>query len=146
MEVTIRIDKEVFTTTEVGGMIKSIFEDMSDEEKAGIMKEFIMQYLNEESVIKNYFVEMRYDRWSSRHEYCPSINFNRLIEKIDLTAEMEDIKKKMMDIINNELKNILIRLFVDNFVGMLSRTISGDSRFNDEMIAIIQSKLVSNQQ
>lgn len=146
MEVTIRIDKEVFTTTEVGGMIKSIFEDMSDEEKAGIMKEFIMQYLNEESVIKNYFVEMRYDRWSSRHEYCPSINFNRLIEKIDLTTEMEDIKKKMMDIINNELKNILIRLFVDNFVGMLSRTISGDSRFNDEMIAIIQSKLASNQQ
>ena len=146
MEVTIRIDKEVFTTTEVGGMIKSIFEDMSDEEKAGIMKEFIMQYLNEESVIKNYFVEMRYDRWSSRHEYCPSINFNRLIEKIDLTAEMEDIKKKMMDIINKKKKNILIRLFVDNFVGMLSRTISGDSRFNDEMIAIIQSKLVSNQQ
>lgn len=148
MEVMIRIDKEAFTTTEVGGMIKSIFEDISDEEKAGIMKEFIRQYLTEESIIKNYFVETRYDRWTSRHEYCPSSNFNRLIEKIDLTTEMEDIKKKIMDIINNELENILIRLFVNNFVGMLSKTLLNDSKFEDEMTAIIQAniqaKLASN--
>ena len=148
MEVMIRIDKEAFTTTEVGGMIKSIFEDISDEEKAGIMKEFIRQYLTEESIIKNYFVETRYDRWTSRHEYFPSSNFNRLIEKIDLTTEMEDIKKKMMDIINNELENILIRLFVNNFVGMLSKTVLNDSKFEDEMTAIIQAniqaKLASN--
>ena len=146
MQVTISIDKEVFDSDEIGGTIKAIFNSIPEEEKVVIVKDLMMQYLTEESVIKNYLVEMRYDRWTSRHEYCPTINFNRLIEKIDLTTEMEDIKKKMIDIINNELENILIRLFVNNFVGMLSNTMSNDSKFINEMTAIIQNKLASNQQ
>ncbi len=146
MQVTISIDKEVFDSDEVGGTIKAIFNSIPEEEKVAIVKDLMMQYLTEESVIRNYFVEKRYDRWSSKPEYYPSSNFNRLIEKIDLTTEMEDIKKKMMDIVNNELENILIRLFVNNFAVMLSNTVIHDSKFINEMVVIIQNKLASNQQ
>lgn len=146
MQVTISIDKEVFDSDEVGGTIKAIFNSIPEEEKVAIVKDLMMQYLTEDSVIRNYFVETRYDRYLSRNEYRPSINFNRLIEKVDLTTEMEDIKKKMMDIVNNEFENILIRLFVNNFVGMLSNTVMNDNKFKDEMAVIIQSRLSHNQQ
>jgi hypothetical protein len=146
MQVTISIDKEVFDNDEVGGTIKAIFNSISEEEKVAIVKDLMMQYLTEDSVIRKYFVETRYDRYLSRNEYYPSNNFIRLIEKIDLSTEMEDIKKKMMDIVNNELENILIRLFVNNFVGMLSNTVMNDSEFKNEMTSIIQTKLSSNQQ
>lgn len=146
MQVTISIDKEVFDTDEVGGTIKAIFNSIPEEEKVAIVKDLMMQYLTEDSVIRKYFVETRYDRYLSRNEYYPSNNFIRLIEKIDLSTEMEDIKKKMIDIVNNELENILIRLFVNNFVGMLSNTVMNDSEFKNEMTSIIQTKLSSNQQ
>ncbi len=146
MQVTISIDKEVFDSDEVGGTIKAIFNSIPEEEKVSIVKDLMMQYLTEDSVIRKYFVETRYDRYLSRNEYYPSNNFIRLIEKIDLSTEMEDIKKKMMDIVNNELENILTRLFVHNFVGMLSNTVMNDSEFKNEMTSIIQTKLSSNQQ
>ena len=146
MQVTISIDKEVFDSDEIGGTIKAIFNSIPEEEKVAIVKNLMMQFLTEESVIRNYFVEKRYDRWSNRPEYSPSINFHRLIDKIDLTTEMEDVKKRMMDLINSELENILIRLFVNNFAVMLSNTVMNDSKFINEMTAIIQNKLTSNQQ
>lgn len=146
MQVTISIDKEVFDSDEVGGTIKAIFNSIPEEEKVAIVKDLIMQYLTEDSVIRNYFVETRYDRYLNRHEYHPSRNFNSLIEKIDLTTEMEEVKAKMMTIINDNFTKILTELFVRNFVGMLSNTLMNDSEFKGEMAAIIQAKLSHNQQ
>ena len=146
MQVTISIDKEVFDSDEVGGTIKAIFNSIPEEEKVAIVKDLIMQYLAEDSVIRNYFVETRYDRYLNRHEYYPSRNFNSLIEKIDLTTEMEEVKAKMMTIINDNFTKILTELFVRNFVGMLSNIVLNDSKFKDELAAIIQAKLSYNQQ
>ena len=144
MQVTISIDKEVFDSDEVGGTIKAIFNSIPEEEKVAVVKDLMMQYLTEESVIKNYFVGTTYNRWSSNPEYYPSIEFRSLIGKIDLTTEMEEVKAKMMTIINDNFTNILTELFVSNFVGKLSETLVNNTDFRNNLTYIINSKLQQN--
>ena len=141
MQVTISIDKEVFDSDEVGGTIKAIFNSIPEEEKVAIVKDLMMQYLTEESVIRNYFVEKGYNRWTSNPEYYPSSEFRSLIGKIDLTTEMEEVKAKMMTIINDNFTEILTELFVRNFVSKLSETLVNNTDFRDNLIYIIRNKL-----
>lgn len=139
MQVTISIDKDIFNDSDIGTMINDMLMSMTKEEKSTMMKEFVMQYLNEESVLRNYFIS-RSRGWGGQTEYIPSTEFRELISKIDLSTDVEDIKNKMIEIIKGDFNDILISLFISNFVKMLSNSIINDREFTDTMSSIIRNK------
>ncbi len=140
MNITLNIDKELFNNSGVGDAIKEAFDSLSEENKVSIMKDIIHQYLSEESIIKKYFLNDRYDAWERKTVYYPSDNFNKIINKIDLSKDMEDIKDKMLNLLNNDLNKILSKLIADAYVNALSNMIKNDDDFRNDISCSIHSQ------
>lgn len=137
MQITLNIDAELFNNNGIGEAIKDLFNSISDEEKRDILKDILIQYLNDTDIIKNYFINQRYINYTKIDQ--PTDEFRKLIQKIDMSTEMEDIKKKMMNIIENDLQNILVELFVRSFVNNFQNTLIQDTNFQD----YISSRIIS---
>lgn len=137
MQITLNVDAELFNNNGIGEAIKDLFNSISDEEKRDILRDILFQYLNDTDIIKNYFINQRYINYTTI--YQPTDEFRKLIQKIDMSTEMEDIKKKMMNIIENDLQNILVELFVRSFVNNFQNTLIQDTNFQN----YISSRIIS---
>ena len=139
MQITLNVDAELFNNNGIGEAIKDLFNSISDEEKRDILKNILIQYLNDTDIIKNYFINQRYVNYTRMDQ--PTDEFRKLIQKIDMSTEMEDIKKKMINIIENDLQNVLVELFVRNFVNNFQNTLTQDTNFQNYICSTIISTI-----
>jgi hypothetical protein len=139
MQITLNVDAELFNNNGIGEAIKDLFNSISDEEKRDILKNILIQYLNDTDIIKNYFINQRYVNYTRIDQ--PTDEFRKLIQKIDMSTEMEDIKKKMINIIENDLQNVLVELFVRNFVNNFQNTLTQDTNFQNYICSTIISMI-----
>lgn len=139
MQITLNVDAELFNNNGIGEAIKDLFNSISDEEKRDILKNILIQYLNDTDIIKNYFINQRYVNYTRMDQ--PTDEFRKLIQKIDMSTEMEDIKKKMINIIENDLQNVLVELFVRNFVNNFQNTLTQDTNFQNYICSTIISMI-----
>lgn len=138
MQFTINIDEKMFNESNIGETIKKSFESMSQEEKSSVMKDILKQYLLDSEFVKNYFVEKKADRWygSSNFKDYPTENFMKLIQKIDFTEEMEEVKKVFIEVIEKDLSRELLKLLVDSYVNTIANTLfNSSSDFTSELNA-----------
>ena len=135
MQFVINIDDEIISELDLANEMKELYKQIPDEEKQAILKDMIKEYLTHSDVIKGIFLQRGYNDYT-----YPTDEFKRLINKIDFTEEMEDVKQKMMGIITDDLKNVLVELFVNSFFKSLTESITKDSRFLDSMYYMIRSK------
>lgn len=131
MQITINIDEKLFNDGGIGEAIKDSFNKLSKEDLSNIMKDIIHQYLSNEEILKGYFINKRYDNWKHSYEEYPSTEFVSIINRIDLSKEMDDIKDKMINLLNNDINKILTDLFARTFVNSISTMISNDKDFRD---------------
>lgn len=139
MQITLNVDAKLFNNNGIGEAIKDLFNSISDEEKRDILKNILIQYLNDTDIIKNYFINQRYVNYTRMDQ--PTDEFRKLIQKIDMSTEMEDIKKKMINIIENDLQNVLVELFVRNFVNNFQNTLTQDTNFQNYICSTIISMI-----
>ncbi len=143
MNITLNIDEKLFNESGIGEAIKESFNKLTDDELSDIMKDILHQYLSNEEILKNYFIKKQYDSWTHRNEEYPSENFVKMINKIDLSEEMDDIKDRMINILNNDLNKILTDLFARSFVNSIYNMINTDNEFKDDISNSIHSHVIS---
>ena len=122
MNISINIDNELFDSGGVGEAIKTAFETMPDEEKATVMKDILRQYLLDDKFIKNYFIRKSTGYGYQPEEY-PTQHFQDMIEKIDFSAEMNEVKEAFMKVIKNDLGNMLLKLMLDSYINTVANTL-----------------------
>lgn len=139
MQFTINIDEKMFNESNIGETIKNSFESMSQEEKSSIMKDILKQYLLDSGFVKNYFIEKKADSWgygSAALKDYPTENFRKLIEKIDFTEEMDEVKKVFIEVIEKDLSKEILKLLVSSYVNTIANTLfNSSSDFTSELNA-----------
>ena len=131
MQITINIDEKLFNDSGIGEAIKDSFNKLSKEDLSNIMKDIIHQYLSNEEILKGYFINKRYDNWKHNYEEYPSTEFISIINRIDLSKEMDDIKDKIINLLNNDINKILTDLFARTFINSISTMICNDDDFRN---------------
>lgn len=140
MNITINIDDKTFNDSNVGASIVEAFNKLSKDEIKDVMKEVLKQYLENDSVIRGYFVQ-RSTGWGYGNGEIPTQEFKSLISKIDFSNLTDDIKNRMVDMITHDLDKIVVSLVTDSIISGLSRSITNSSEFNDVVRASTESYL-----
>ena len=140
MNITINIDDKTFNDSNVGASIVEAFNKLSKDEIKDVMKEVLKQYLENDSVIRGYFVR-RSTGWGYGNGEIPTQEFKSLISKIDFSNLTDDIKNRMVDMITHDLDKIVVSLVTDSIISGLSRSIANSSEFNDVIRASAESYL-----
>lgn len=139
MNISINIDNELFDSGGVGEAIKTAFETMPDEEKATVMKDILRQYLLDDKFIKNYFIKKLDTGYGYHLEECPTQHFYNMIEKIDFSAEMNEVKEAFMKVIKNDLGNMLLKLMLDSYINTVANTLfQRSSDFKTELKSALE--------
>lgn len=140
MNITLNIDDTTFNDSNVGASIVEAFNKLSKDEIKDVMKEVLKQYLENDSVIRGYFVQ-RNTSWGYGNGEIPTQEFKSLISKIDFSDLTDDIKNRMVDMIKHDLDKIVIELVTDSIIGGLSRSITNSSEFDNVVRGSVESYL-----
>ena len=140
MNITLNIDDKTFNDSNVGASIVEAFNKLSKDEIKDVMKEVLKQYLENDSVIRGYFVQ-RSTNWGYGNGEIPTQEFKSLISKIDFSNLTDDIKNRMVDMITHDLDKIVVSLVTDSIISGLSRSIVNSSEFNNVVRGSAESYL-----
>ena len=142
MNITINIDDTTFNNSDVGASIVEAFKSLSKDELIEIMKNVIIQYLNQESVIRGYFIERAHGYgYNGSIGECPTAEFKQLISKIDLSNITDEIKNKMENMIKHDLEKIVVTLITESIISGLAESVTKSSNLYDVIRASTESYL-----
>ena len=140
MNITLNIDDVAFNNSDVGASIVEAFKSLSKDELREIMKNVIIQYLNQES---GYFIERvaRTYPYDSLNNERPTAEFKQLISKIDLSNITDEIKNKMESMIKHDLDKIVVTLITESIISGLAESVTKSSNLYDVIRASTESYL-----
>ena len=143
MNITLNIDDAAFNNSDVGASIVEAFKSLSKDELREIMKNVIIQYLNQESVIRGYFIERvaRTYPYDSLNNERPTAEFKQLISKIDLSNITDEIKNKMESMIKHDLDKIVVTLITESIISGLAESVTKSTSLYDVIRASTESYL-----
>lgn len=143
MNITINIDDAAFNNSDVGASIIEAFKSLSKDELREIMKNVIFQYLNQEPVIRGYFIERvaRTYGYDSLNNERPTAEFKQLISKIDLSNITDEIKNRMESMIKHDLDKIVVTLITESLISGLAESVTKSSNLYDTIRASTESYL-----
>lgn len=132
MQLVLNIDDELFKSSDLGTELNKIIHSVSDEDLKIIVKDILKEYMMKDDVIKNYFTETHF-RYSGPSALGPSPELKKIINQIDFSEEMKDIKKKYIKILNEDIKEILIDQFAQAYSRAFSNLITEDRDFSNRI-------------
>ena len=142
MDIAITIDDAAFNNSDVGASIVEAFKSLSKDELREIMKNVIFQYLNQDSVIRGYFIEIaRTYPYDSFPKERPTAEFKQLISKIDLSNITDEIKNRMESMIKHDLDKIVATLITESIISGLAESVTKSSNLYDVIRASTESYL-----
>lgn len=142
MQLVLNIDDELFKSSDLGTELNKIIHSVSDEDLKIIVKDILKEYMMKDSVIKNYFTETNF-RYSGPNSLGPSSELRRLINQIDFSEEMKEVKEKYVRILNEDIENILIEQFANAYTRAFSNLIMEDRDFSNRVNNSIHRALAS---
>ena len=141
MQLVLNIDDELFKSSNLGEELNKIIHTVSSEDMEiivkDILKEYLIEYLMKDDIIKNYFTE-----YSIYYKgMAPSPELKKIINQIDFSEEMKDIKEKYIKILNEDIEEILIGQFAQAYSRAFSNLITEDRDFSSRISSSIHRAL-----
>ena len=140
MQLVLNIDDELFKSSDLGTELNKIIHSVSNEDLKIIVKDILKEYMMKDDVIKNYFTETNF-RYSGPSSLGPSLELKKIINQIDFSEEMKDVKEKYIKILNEDIREILIGQFAQAYARAFSNLITEDRDFSNRINSSIYRAL-----